>query len=133
MTSSSGLGICATCGAPGAPCCDGRVCNGGGCCFYGVCIADGATCVTSNSTTTYGQCQNGRCPCGNADEPCCEGLPNTGGCSSFELICDSVGANATGLCKPCGKRNGPCCLLETCTEAGTSCIASDRSSRPSCQ
>jgi len=29
-----------------APCCDGDVCNGGGCCFYGLCIADGAYPVT---------------------------------------------------------------------------------------
>jgi hypothetical protein len=98
-------------------------------------MAEGATCLASNSSATYGQCIDGQCACGNLDQPCCHnGRPTTlGGCASFELYCDATGSNATGLCKPCGRKDGPCCLGNTCTEAGTGCIQGVGLVQPACR
>jgi len=64
---------------------------------------------------------------------CINGRPTTlGGCASFELYCD-VGSTASSLCKPCGKMDGPCCLGDTCIEAGTSCLPNEGLSQPSCK
>jgi hypothetical protein len=91
-----------------------------------VCVADGANCLVSGSTSPLGQCRSGQCACAHLDEPCCiNGRPTTiGGCASFDLYCDAVGTGSSGLCKPCGHSGEQCCQGDTCIEQGTGCIQS---------
>jgi hypothetical protein len=81
-------------------------------------------CVTSSSTTIYGQCKGGRCPCGNAGELCCgNNFPAGGLCSTFELTCENGAGATAALCQPCGQKDGPCCDGRTCSEPGTRCVS----------
>jgi hypothetical protein len=126
--------VCTICGTPGTPCCASRACNDGGCCYNDLCVANGANCLVSNANVAA-QCHGGQCACGNVGQPCCyQGGPTTlGPCASLDLFCDASGANASGLCLPCGRKDGPCCLGITCVEAGTGCLPNSGVSQPSCK
>jgi hypothetical protein len=78
---------------------------------------------------------SGQCACGNLDQPCCfNGRPTTlGPCASLELSCDNIGSAASGLCKPCGKKDTPCCLGDTCIEMGTGCLSDGGLSQKTCR
>src|SRR4051812_41197359 len=57
------------CGVPGAPCCMGGVCNGGGCCENALCVGPGNACF-GGGICAAGQCQMN---CGAAGGACCMG------------------------------------------------------------
>src|SRR5687768_16923123 len=63
--SDSGMPV--ACGRPGAPCCPGNLCNGGGCCAGCMCVAPGAACGGLPGACTDGSCG----ACGGPGQPCC--------------------------------------------------------------
>jgi hypothetical protein len=98
---------CVTCGVPGSPCCGGLRCDADGCCYSGLCKANGAACA--NTGTDGGTCASGRCSgCGSLDQPCCDGTCLSG------LDCQFANGGAT-TCLPCGGDGQPCCPGNLCS------------------
>ena len=76
------------------------VCNGGGCCQGGACVANNANCAMG-----AGQCRNSSCgagACGVIGQPCCMG----GGsfCSGPNTLC------VNAVCQGCGGKGERACL-----------------------
>jgi hypothetical protein len=117
-TSSPDLAPAATCGLDGLACCPGNVCNEGGCCVAGKCVAKGSMC------SSIGSCVDGSCGgCGTVwkgtPQACCDQRV----CTGSRTACAGMGA---GTCQACGGAAQPCCGDGFC-QAGLSC---DRTKMP---
>jgi fibro-slime domain-containing protein len=113
----SGGNTVPVCGQPGAQCCDGNNCSGGGCCVLGICMSAGGTCVDlGGGTCNAGACGN----CGGPGLSCCGANPATGVCTAPGTKCSN------GSCTKCGELGSPCCASAsggagTCSGANAIC------------
>jgi hypothetical protein len=101
-----GLDVCMNCGATGAACCPGAVCQAGGRCI-GAVGGVGGMCLA----------------CGGPTQVCCQGAV----CNDPATECDGVGQAPTpqGTCAACGGVGQRCCgngpvATQTCT-GGLAC------------
>jgi hypothetical protein len=124
-------GTCETCGSKGDLCCEGNLCDSGGCCDHSggspTCVADGDQCAAG-----IGRCNNGGCgvACGRPQQFCC-GMAV--GCSAAFTTCE------TGTCVTCGGPGQKCCkdgAAPWCTSgfvcSAGSCIACGASGQQCC-
>jgi hypothetical protein len=95
------------CGAPGQPCCDGLMCQGGGCCVRCQCVAPGASCGLVPGTCSAGSCGT----CGGIGQACCP----ADRCTAANAMCQE------GRCQACGLLGQWCCFSSICTEPDTAC------------
>ena len=136
---------CRPCGDPGSVCCEGNLCNGGGCCDGNTnrCVASGASCSSGQGTCSAGGCQAGACgklgqaccgggvectapysrcggnnvclPCGGQGQRCCPSNAANGDYCGAPYVCDR-----NNTCSTCGAQGQPCCPGNTCS-AGRTC------------
>jgi fibro-slime domain-containing protein len=100
LLGGSGGSTVRVCGQPGAQCCDGNNCSGGGCCVLGICVAAGGACTDlGGGTCNAGVCGN----CGGEGQVCCGSNPATGVCTAPGTKCSG------GNCTKCGDLGSPCC------------------------
>jgi hypothetical protein len=113
------------CGGPGQDCCNFHACAGGGCCVYGKCNANGASCgdrgQVNTGTGTAAQCLDGRCVgtldggslgaegCGAEGKKCCSNAIGSASCTAASLTCKWDPAASNAQCVPCGGAQMPCC------------------------
>jgi hypothetical protein len=106
------------CGGPLQECCDGNVCENGGCCVLGECRANGMACNDGPGqgglagVCTSGSCINAGMSCGGMGQACCAG----GTCTANRVYC---GLATPKTCVTCGGMGQPCCG----TGGGGSCAA----------
>jgi len=96
---------CETCGGAGQPCCEGGVCDAGGCCDHDpsnpVCVASGGSCPGGDGVCLDGGCQGGTC--GKIGQAEC----TTAGCTGAFTELDN------NVCVPCGGLDQECCDSES--------------------
>jgi hypothetical protein len=103
-----------TCGGRDQACCPGNVCNGGGCCMKGQCVANGTPC-RADATCLEGSCGG----CGATmprPQECCPGRA----CTASRTACVGM---AGGMCQACGGSGQGCCDDGFC-EANLRCDTS---------
>jgi hypothetical protein len=119
---------CLRCGVPGAPCCLGRVCDGGCCISLGahpsswLCIARGEACVVGGICELDGSCTS----CGGTGKECCEDRvrrPGVHWCAVPGTTCAREQTALTGTCEPCGAQDQRCCVATEETFQIPSCPA----------
>lgn len=114
-------GRCETCGGPGGVCCPDDSCQGGACCYGGLCVAENSSC-----SATAGQCLAGACEhCGGNTQECCAGV------CRYELACSD------GHCEACGAMDQRCCAGQTCgvglgCAKNGSCVTCGGKDKPCC-
>jgi hypothetical protein len=106
ISGPSQVSRCELCGGIGQPCCDGNLCDNGGCCDgrFDLCVAQGDECAT-------GTCSAGSCGgCGGLGQPACASgnLVSVFYCTAPFVIPDP-GNSSAPTCIACGGVGLPCC------------------------